>query len=91
MVQANGRCNLKEKGQAARFPGVIVDLHDRKLMAADLQGLKNKEFLDELQAQVISENHLKVLKTGRSLEIEELPRYRDVSRACGFRGRSQTV
>jgi hypothetical protein len=42
MVQANGRCNLKEKGQAARFPGVIVDLHDRKLMAADLQGLKNK-------------------------------------------------
>jgi PAS domain S-box-containing protein len=128
-VQANGRCDLNENGQPTRFPGVIVDIHDRKLMEealaqaaeqehrarallqtvmeampaliykkdkdgrlefanngvqeltgmaiSDLQGLKNEEFLDQLQAQVISENDWKVLQTGMPLEIEELAGYRD--------------
>lgn len=127
-VQANGRCDLNENGQPTRFPGVIVDIHNRKLMEealaqaaeqehrarallqtvmeampaliykkdkdgrlefanngvqeltgmaiSDLQGLKNEEFLDQLQAKVISENDWKVLETGIPLEIEELAGYR---------------
>jgi PAS domain S-box-containing protein len=128
-VQANGRCDLDETGLPTRFPGVIVDVHDRKLMEealaeaaekeqrarallqtimeampaliykkdkdgrlefanngvqeltgkaiSDLEGLKNEEFLNELQAQVISENDRQVLETGMPLEIEELAGYKD--------------
>ncbi|WP_150801698.1 PAS domain-containing hybrid sensor histidine kinase/response regulator [Pseudomonas fluorescens] len=61
-VLASGCCEYDEQGEAFRFPGVLIDIHERKIAEASLLKLtRNLEqrVADEVQARIAAEEQLR--------------------------------
>ncbi|MBD9481508.1 PAS domain-containing protein [Pseudomonas sp. PDM14] len=61
-ILASGRCELDEQGRALRFPGVLIDIHERKIAEeALLQLTRNLEqrVSEEVQARSATEERLR--------------------------------
>ncbi len=50
-VQASGRCGYDEDGKPARFPGVLIDIHERKMAEASLLQL-TRDLEQRVEAEV---------------------------------------
>ncbi|WP_455924511.1 PAS domain-containing protein [Pseudomonas putida] len=67
-VQASGRCDYDDNGQASRFPGVLIDIHERKIAEASLLQLtRNLEQRVEEEVRARSEAEDK-LRQSQKLE-----------------------
>lgn len=61
-ILASGRCELDEQGKAQRFPGVLIDIHERKIAEEALLKLtRNLEqrVSEEVQARSVTEERLR--------------------------------
>ncbi|MFM0319769.1 response regulator [Paraburkholderia nemoris] len=61
-VQANGRCEFDEHGEPTRFPGVLIDIHERKIAEQSLRQLTEtleQRVADEVAARAIAEEQLR--------------------------------
>lgn len=61
-VLTSGRCEYDDQGQPFRFPGVLIDIHERKIAEASLLKLtRNLEqrVADEVQARLAAEEQLR--------------------------------
>ncbi|WP_061167347.1 hybrid sensor histidine kinase/response regulator [Caballeronia hypogeia] len=69
-ILATGRCEYDEAGQPARFPGVIVDIHDRKIAEESLRDLTldlEDKISEAVAARIAVEGQLR-----QSLKMEAL-------------------
>ncbi|MGP8434895.1 response regulator [Paraburkholderia fungorum] len=61
-VQANGRCEYDEHGEPTRFPGVLIDIHERKIAEQSLRQLTEtleQRVADEVSARALAEEQLR--------------------------------
>ncbi|MBU1331710.1 MAG: PAS domain-containing protein [Gammaproteobacteria bacterium] len=61
-VLASGRCEYEGHGQALRFPGVLIDIHERKVAETALLQLTRtleQRVEDEVQARSLAEERLR--------------------------------
>lgn len=61
-VQANGRCEFDEHGEPTRFPGVLIDIHERKIAEQSLRQLTEtleQRVTDALAARALAEEQLR--------------------------------
>ncbi|WP_345814894.1 response regulator [Paraburkholderia sp. PREW-6R] len=61
-VQANGRCEFDEHGEPTRFPGVLIDVHERKMAEQSLRQLTEtleQRVADALAARAFAEEQLR--------------------------------
>jgi signal transduction histidine kinase/DNA-binding response OmpR family regulator len=61
-VQANGRCEFDNEGVPYRFPGVLIDIHDRKIAEDALRQLTEtleQRVAGALAAQAVAEEQLR--------------------------------
>ncbi|SHJ55944.1 response regulator [Paraburkholderia terricola] len=61
-VQANGQCQFDEHGQPTRFPGVLIDVHERKIAEQSLRQLTEtleQRVADEVAARALAEDQLR--------------------------------
>jgi len=61
-VQANGRCEFDEHGEPTRFPGVLIDIHERKIAEQSLVQLTEtleQRVADSLAARALAEEQLR--------------------------------
>ncbi|MEZ0603649.1 response regulator [Paraburkholderia sp. IW21] len=61
-VQANGQCEFNEQGEPTRFPGVLIDIHERKIAEQSLRQLTEtleQRVADAVAAQALAEEQLR--------------------------------
>ncbi|NMM04552.1 response regulator [Paraburkholderia sp. RP-4-7] len=61
-VQANGQCEFDEHGEPTRFPGVLIDIHERKIAEQSLRQLTEtleQRVADEVAARALAEEQLR--------------------------------
>lgn len=61
-VQANGQCEFDEQGEPTRFPGVLIDIHERKIAEQSLRQLTEtleQRVADEVAARALAEEQLR--------------------------------
>jgi PAS domain S-box-containing protein len=61
-VQANGRCQFDEHGEPTRFPGVLIDIHERKIAEQQLVQLTEtleQRVADSIAARALAEEQLR--------------------------------
>ncbi|MFM0309345.1 response regulator [Paraburkholderia sp. RL17-383-BIF-A] len=61
-VQANGRCEFDEHGEPTRFPGVLIDIHERKIAEQSLRQLTEtleQRVTDAVAARALAEEQLR--------------------------------
>ncbi|MFL9867593.1 PAS domain-containing protein, partial [Paraburkholderia fungorum] len=61
-VQANGQCEFDEHGKPTRFPGVLIDIHERKIAEQSLRQLTEtleQRVADEVSARALAEEQLR--------------------------------
>ncbi|MEX3857893.1 response regulator [Paraburkholderia sp. BR10923] len=61
-VQANGRCQFDEHGEPTRFPGVLIDIHERKIAEQQLLQLTEtleQRVADSIAARALAEEQLR--------------------------------
>jgi signal transduction histidine kinase/DNA-binding response OmpR family regulator len=61
-VQANGRCEFDEKGAPRRYPGVLIDIHERKIAEEALRhltGTLEQRVADAVAARAAAEAQLR--------------------------------
>ncbi|MFT4068401.1 response regulator [Paraburkholderia sp.] len=61
-VQANGRCEFDERGEPTRFPGVLIDIHERKIAEQSLVQLTEtleQRVADSIAARALAEEQLR--------------------------------
>ncbi|NML30098.1 response regulator [Paraburkholderia antibiotica] len=61
-VQANGRCEFDEQGRPTRFPGVLIDIHERKIAEQQLLQLTEtleQRVADSIAARALAEEQLR--------------------------------
>ncbi|CAE6864760.1 response regulator [Paraburkholderia domus] len=61
-VQANGQCEFDELGEPTRFPGVLIDIHERKIAEQSLRQLTEtleQRVADEVAARALAEEQLR--------------------------------
>jgi signal transduction histidine kinase/DNA-binding response OmpR family regulator len=61
-VQANGRCEFDEHGEPTRFPGVLIDIHERKIAEQSLVQLTEtleQRVADSIAARALAEEQLR--------------------------------
>lgn len=61
-VLASGRCEFDAAGQPLRFPGVLIDIHERKIAEEALLSLSRtleQRVIDEVQARAAMEEQLR--------------------------------
>ncbi|MFM0607969.1 response regulator [Paraburkholderia sediminicola] len=61
-VQANGQCEFDEQGEPTRFPGVLIDIHERKIAEQSLRQLTEtleQRVTDEVAARAAAEEQLR--------------------------------
>ncbi len=61
-VQANGRCEFDSNGAPYRFPGMLIDIHERKIAEDALRQLTEtleQRVADALAAQAVAEEQLR--------------------------------
>jgi len=61
-VQANGRCEFDEHGEPTRFPGVLIDIHERKIAEQSLRQLTEtleQRVADAVAARALAEEQLR--------------------------------
>ncbi|MGF6753730.1 response regulator [Paraburkholderia sp. GAS42] len=61
-IQANGRCEFDREGAPYRFPGVLIDIHERKIAEDALRQLTEtleQRVADALAAQAVAEEQLR--------------------------------
>ncbi|MFM0729936.1 response regulator [Paraburkholderia sediminicola] len=61
-VQANGQCEFDEQGEPTRFPGVLIDIHERKIAEQSLRQLTEtleQRVTDEVAARAVAEEQLR--------------------------------
>ncbi|HEX7935324.1 MAG TPA: response regulator [Paraburkholderia sp.] len=61
-VQANGQCEFDENGEPTRFPGVLIDIHERKIAEQSLRQLTEtleQRVTDAVAARALAEEQLR--------------------------------
>ncbi|MGF6902226.1 response regulator [Paraburkholderia sp. GAS348] len=61
-VQANGQCEFDDHGEPTRFPGVLIDIHERKIAEQSLRQLTEtleQRVADEVAARALAEEQLR--------------------------------
>lgn len=61
-VQANGYCEFDEHGEPTRFPGVLIDIHERKIAEQSLRQLTEtleQRVADAVAARALAEEQLR--------------------------------
>lgn len=61
-ILASGRCEFDAQGQPLRFPGVLIDIHERKIAEDALLNLSRtleQRVIDEVQARAVMEEQLR--------------------------------
>jgi PAS domain S-box-containing protein len=61
-VQTNGRCEFDEHGEPTRFPGVLIDIHERKIAEQSLRQLTEtleQRVADAIAARALAEEQLR--------------------------------
>ncbi|MFL9920029.1 response regulator [Paraburkholderia fungorum] len=61
-VQANGQCEFDEHGEPTRFPGVLIDIHERKIAEQSLRQLTEtleQRVTDAVAARALAEEQLR--------------------------------
>jgi PAS domain S-box-containing protein len=61
-VQANGQCEFDEQGEPTRFPGVLIDIHERKIAEQSLRQLTEtleQRVADAIAARALAEEQLR--------------------------------
>ncbi|MFM0339350.1 hybrid sensor histidine kinase/response regulator [Paraburkholderia fungorum] len=61
-VQANGRCEFDDQGEPKRFPGVLIDIHERKIAEQSLRQLTEtleQRVADAIAARALAEEQLR--------------------------------
>ncbi|MFM0220602.1 hybrid sensor histidine kinase/response regulator [Paraburkholderia dipogonis] len=61
-VQANGQCEFDEHGEPTRFPGVLIDIHERKIAEQSLRQLTEtleQRVADAVAARALAEEQLR--------------------------------
>ncbi|MFM0738078.1 response regulator [Paraburkholderia xenovorans] len=61
-VQANGQCEFNEQGEPTRFPGVLIDIHERKIAEQSLRQLTEtleQRVADSIAARALAEEQLR--------------------------------
>ncbi|MCC8394631.1 response regulator [Paraburkholderia sp. MMS20-SJTR3] len=61
-VQANGRCEFDAEGRPSRFPGVLIDIHERKIAEQSLVQLTEtleQRVADSIAARALAEEQLR--------------------------------
>lgn len=61
-ILASGRCEFVAKGLPLRFPGVLIDIHERKIAEDALLNLSRtleQRVIDEVQARAVMEEQLR--------------------------------
>ncbi|MEA3131493.1 MAG: hypothetical protein QOF46_3288 [Paraburkholderia sp.] len=61
-VQANGQCEFDKHGEPTRFPGVLIDIHERKIAEQSLRQLTEtleQRVTDAVAARALAEEQLR--------------------------------
>jgi PAS domain S-box-containing protein len=69
-ILASGRCEYDEQGQPHRFPGVIVDIHDRKIAEESLKELTRD--LEDKVSEAVAARVAVEAQLRQSLKMEAL-------------------